>query len=436
MGMQCFRDVTLAGFSPSAEGGQMMFVDVKFRESDGFSLGVFTDAQRMAPEVKFSQNNMFGRAFSGYVEFSPKGSSGGAVGGGMDGDGADDAGGTGWMGNAAGRVPMPTSLSLFRIGLRSYKPWLGQYAEYSASRQRPWITRNDASDETVTQAGASTSFGGAVQNTFGISSQWREVQARTPEKEELLRQCGETESNRKDEVHGITWDLTTDRRRYHSDPDMRQVYPHPVGGWAAWCSLRGSGDTVGMGSDGGVDGVRWEARLHRLFPVGRWLTLSCGLRAGAMHSPPHRKLALSDRFYAEKDVVRGWGRVGETLSAGDRDAGLRGGDALCAASASVSCPLAVGPLPKGMFAAHAFANAASVVNSPTGDDRGDWPAWDKALRRGAAASYGVGVVITALPMLGTMGRLEFNASQDFPITGSVGRQADFRRWSFGLQWQQ
>lgn len=212
--------------------------------------------------------------------------------------------------------------------------------------------------------------------------------------------------------------------------------------------MRASGAAVGLTSPaaGGVDGFRVDGRFHRLFSLGRWLTLSCGLRAGGATQPAR----LNDRFYIEGDVVRGRRRVGELITplispppppaaadgaAADGAGGLRGGDALVAASVSLSAPLAVPPVPKGVLAVHAFANAAAVADAPAGGLSAEPAAWQQAFRVGAAASYGVGLIVTALPMLGTMGRLEFNFCRDVPIAGQSAQPADFKKWKFGLLWQ-
>eukprot|EP00662_Eupelagonemidae_sp_cell21_P043148 gene43148-39738_t len=147
-----------------------------------------------------------------------------------------------------------------------------------------------------------------------------------------------------------------------------------MGGWGAWWSVRVSGAAAGLGGAAAWGGSAVDGgRLHRLFqpppwfPLWRWLSLSCGLRAGGVHALTGRgglcdRVRLNDRFYVESDVVRGWRRVGATLdppppAAGAADidpqhggeervcGGLRGGDAIAAA---------------GLLAAHCFVNAAAV----------------------------------------------------------------------------
>eukprot|EP01062_Namystynia_karyoxenos_P067330 TRINITY_DN61265_c0_g1_i1.p1 TRINITY_DN61265_c0_g1~~TRINITY_DN61265_c0_g1_i1.p1 ORF type:complete len:542 (+),score=167.66 TRINITY_DN61265_c0_g1_i1:82-1626(+) len=434
MAKDCFSDVRVLGPAPSSEGGGLFFMDVAFREANSTSLGVFMDAQAQAPEIRFTRNNLLGRGYTGYFEAQSQASTQG-------GEAAEAAEG---VAAAAQGLPNVHFFPSFRAGLRSSSPWLGDWAEYSARRQRPYVSRNEASDETILEGGTQVGFStGPLQHTVGLGSEWRTLKAGSEAGERSLRAAGEGDSLGDSQAHSLSWAASIDRRSPFPDPAARERYPHPAGGWAAWASLRASGAPVGLAGPGGVDAVRWEAKLHKLFSLGNWLALSCAGRAAGVHCAGDAVPRLNDRLYIESDVVRGYKRVGavipsaqgaEAAGAGRADAGLRGADLLLAGSLSLSCPLAA-VVPRGMFAVHAFVNAGTAAMRPRGGERFSEQKWEAALQAGSAASCGVGLVVTAIPIFGTMGRLELNAAAELPV-GSVtsGRGGDFQRYKFGLNW--
>ena len=134
------------------------------------------------------------------------------------------------------------------------------------------------------------------------------------------------------------------------------------------------------------------------------------------HTPTH----------TQTEYVRGWTKVGQQFD----DGGLRGGDALAAASAQLCFPLPVPVLPPGILGGHLFVDAAGVGLKAESGASG----FADAVRRNLRASWGVGAHLTAVPILGTMGRMEFNLALPIATSSSPSSSADFKRWKFGLQW--
>eukprot|EP01065_Artemidia_motanka_P021908 TRINITY_DN26128_c0_g1_i1.p1 TRINITY_DN26128_c0_g1~~TRINITY_DN26128_c0_g1_i1.p1 ORF type:complete len:510 (+),score=110.94 TRINITY_DN26128_c0_g1_i1:77-1531(+) len=410
-GKECFAEVVFDGPQPSREGGNHFFVDYRIREAGNVTFGVMTDAQELAPEIRCSHTNILGRGYSGYVELQPTAKK----------EQAEEEQRQEWN-------PVMQS---FRVGCRSNAPWVGRWTEYFCRHQKPAISRNVLSDETALEGGARVGWGGPWVHTVGLTSESRNADAVTDEHRGWLRECGEDSSIGKFESHTLSWESAYDRRTFHTDSELRSNYPHPTGGYGVWTSLKASGSFAGLQASSGFDTLRAETKTHKLWNLANMAVASLCFRFGGMYSatPAH----LSHRMYIERDVVRGHPRVGEVMrppSAPEgRDAGLRGGSMLAAASLGLAAPLPVPGLPKGLLGVHTYLDVGTVAAEPRGEQT-----WEDTIARGSAASAGVGLMLTALPVFGQMGRLELNAGVNVPLPGSLASQRDFSGVRLGLSW--
>eukprot|EP01060_Flectonema_neradi_P016898 TRINITY_DN2353_c2_g1_i1.p1 TRINITY_DN2353_c2_g1~~TRINITY_DN2353_c2_g1_i1.p1 ORF type:complete len:180 (+),score=24.79 TRINITY_DN2353_c2_g1_i1:220-759(+) len=174
-----------------------------------------------------------------------------------------------------------------------------------------------------------------------------------------------------------------------------------------------SGKYIGLGAPNHVSQLRGELKGHFItsLPTPIPLVFNWNWKMGAQHYLD--RLRSNDRFYIETDLVRGFMRVGQQYS----DGGLKGGDVMCASSLQLCFPLPIPALPAGAFSGHLFYDIGLV---------GDRVKSSFA----SSSSVGFGTHITAFPMLGHMGRMEFNFSH--PLCETT--KADHKRWKFGMQW--
>ena len=112
-------------------------------------------------------------------------------------------------------------------------------------------------------------------------------------------------------------------------------------------------------------------------------------------------------------MVRGFVRVGDQYS----DGGLKGGDVLGASSMQICFPLPIPGLPAGAFSGHFFYDIGVVANR-----------FQSMFK--PSSSIGFGTHITAFPVVGQMGRMEFNFSH--PLSETT--RAEHKKWKFGMQW--
>eukprot|EP00659_Diplonema_papillatum_P019418 gene19418-29916_t len=428
MEMECFRDISLDGFAPTKEGGQKMFVDLTFLEGDHTSLGVFTGAQKVWPEVRFNCSNIGGLAYSAHLDLQPNKVAGMPI------TDADGEGAAPWRRYFAWCPPpvertlnrscdyLFSTMALFRVGIRSNNPSFGNWTEYGAARSREAFTRNAATDEWVFDAGTRLGWTTpGVRHTLYLAAKRRVLAALDPSAVEGMP-LGVSHLN------GIHYDATIDRRQYFSDPELRAYYNHPVSGWASWFSLQLAGKYAGLASSAEnprhVNHIKTELKSHFVSPLfAPYMLVSANLRLGAVlagSGPKSSNVLLNDRFYLESEHVRGYLKAGERFA----DGGLKGGSMLAAGSLQAVFPLPLPLLPKGLIAAHCFVDAAGTGHFST-----DGKQVVDSLRSHGAASCGAGVHVAAIPILGTMGRLEFNCA--YPLT--TPRSPDeFKTWKFGL----
>ena len=217
--LDCFTDISVDGFSPSSEGGSNLFTDIRFTEGGSMSLGVFTDAQRVAPEFKYSQKNIMGLAYNADID-----------------------------------VTLNASQYLFRTGVKSHNSNYGISTEYSACREKITHTRNSASDEWILGGGTQLYLspikllGSELNHSFAINTSQRKLLLQQDVNvkrvdDDLLESLGESQHN------SFRYDFGFDRRKY----DPTSGYNHPVAGFALWGNILASGKYLGIG--GGKDHV-------------------------------------------------------------------------------------------------------------------------------------------------------------------------------------
>eukprot|EP01059_Diplonema_ambulator_P004253 TRINITY_DN13959_c0_g1_i2.p1 TRINITY_DN13959_c0_g1~~TRINITY_DN13959_c0_g1_i2.p1 ORF type:complete len:534 (+),score=109.65 TRINITY_DN13959_c0_g1_i2:71-1603(+) len=418
MSMDCFSDIAFDGFAPAAEGAGNMFADVRFSEGENMSLGVYTDAQKISPEVKFTKNNINGMGYSAFVEVQPNKGIGVVI------PYDDKEKGLGGVSKYLRRVStglddalqygvgyFVSTFSLFKFGFKSNAPYYGDYMEYNLSRQKDTHTRNAWTDEWTFDGGARIGFGRTVRQSLSIFTRTRELKHKS---HPLITSS----------LSGFSYDAAYDTRRSYPHPSWVKLYPQPTSGHAFWASMEFTGKYAGMPSDdaSNVSHVKAEVKAQKiipLYPPYLHLTLS-GRFGNIMRS--QFEVQRSDRFYTETEHVRGFTKVGEL----DNEGGLVGGDILAAGSATLSFPLPTEPVvPYGIFAGHLFLDAAGVGKKTPGVS-----SW-RTLQTHGAASVGFGVHVCGLPILGSMGRLEANIS--FPLGGGA-TEGRFTRRRIGLQW--
>eukprot|EP01061_Rhynchopus_euleeides_P045321 TRINITY_DN8083_c0_g1_i1.p1 TRINITY_DN8083_c0_g1~~TRINITY_DN8083_c0_g1_i1.p1 ORF type:complete len:398 (+),score=82.38 TRINITY_DN8083_c0_g1_i1:46-1194(+) len=285
--MEIFRDVSLEGFSPTAEGGGKMLADIRFVEGDKMTLGVFTDANKVAPEVRFNKNNLFGLGYSVFVDLQPTKNVGVVI----PPEAATPSAFVPIRDFMQSTFPTLNSLmergsgyclstmSLFKVGVRSVKPAVGRWTEYGIGRSKETHTRNRYSDEWVMDTGVSVGFGQVVRQTLSLSTKQRSLMN------------GETKKLQSSELNGFHYDATIDQRQYNG--------AQPNAGWAAWFALQCAGSYAGLPSTTpAVNHMKMELKTHHILPViPSLLSLQLQTKLGTLFTS--EGVRVNDRYYAE-----------------------------------------------------------------------------------------------------------------------------------------
>ena len=287
-GMDCFRDISFEGFSPSADSANQVFADIRFVEGDKMTLGIFTEANKVAPEIRFNKNNLFGRGYSIFMDMQPSKSVGVVI-------PTEAAGATlfspfrSLLQNAfpslntlleRGAGYCLSTTSLFKVGLKSAKPAYGNFTEYSIGRTKEGHTRNKYSDEWVMDTQATVGFGSVVRQTVSLFSRQRSLKN------------SETNKVKNTELNGFHYDATVDQRQYRA--------AQPSAGWAAWLSLQCAGKYAGLpsSSPSAADLFKFEARSHHITPITHNVSLHLQTKFGTI-STPTGGVHMNDRFFVE-----------------------------------------------------------------------------------------------------------------------------------------
>lgn len=236
----------------------------------------------------------------------------------------------------------------------------------------------------------------------------------------------------------------------HFNPRLFHMYPLPVAGQDLHLVNEFSGGPLG----GDVASLRHELHAMQHILIHPLLSLDIGLRLGAVWGfggdTARRRVRLNDRLFLGWRHIRGYRTVGpNTLSPefhsddASRDAVTRlaacGGNALWALSATLNLPFPLLP-DNGFVSTHLFANAGNLKLFHTVSDFSSQ--WQDFFLN-PAMSVGAGLVITRLPLLGSLpsGRLEVNFALPIVRDGITGSwkttPADsrfFDQVKFGLVW--
>eukprot|EP01064_Diplonema_japonicum_P002954 TRINITY_DN11917_c0_g1_i3.p1 TRINITY_DN11917_c0_g1~~TRINITY_DN11917_c0_g1_i3.p1 ORF type:complete len:419 (+),score=54.33 TRINITY_DN11917_c0_g1_i3:344-1600(+) len=416
MEMDCFSDIAFDGFAPAKEGLGNMFADIRVREGDSMSLGIYTDAQKISPEVKFTKSNINGMGYSTYLEVQPNKGIGVVVP--YDNKEEGLGGVSKYLRRYFPRVDDAlqygvgyalSSVSLFKFGVKSNAPYYGDWMEYNVSKQKDTHTRNKFTDEWVLDGGLRFGFGRTIRQTISLFSRSRDL--KHPSKPFLSSS-----------ISGFSYDATYDARESYPRP-YSGMYPQPTSGHAFWASVECTGKYSGMPSSdqATVSHVKAEIRAQKLFQVfPPFLHLALSGKIGNVLGSQF-DIKRNDRFYGETEYVRGFTKIGKQDSEG-----LTGGDVIAAGSATLSFPIPTDPIiPSGIVGGHLFLDAAGIGLKKDSND-----GFLSAVKSNAAASVGAGFHIAGLPLLGTMGKLEVNFS--YPLTGAT--KDTFSRRRVGLQW--
>ncbi|ORC90245.1 putative Tob55 [Trypanosoma theileri] len=363
------------------------------------SIGVFT-TETIVPELTFSLENIFGARYS-----------------------------------LTGNYVPPTSRThAISFSVRSNVPFLGQTAEYYIGERSENKTFHPASSEKVEEIRATSK-----NEKNGFSSELSiGFQRRLLVSKEKRKLSNDLLDDFKKTLKGfIRHDLALSNAEYHADPFLCNMYPLPINGGQLSLKNELAGGPLG----GQFTFIKSELQTAKYWPLGPFFSFQWNLKLAGIWSYNQGRIPLNDRLFLSSCHVRGFKSIGPSTIENVKKEGGRfaatGGNALWATSMSINFPFLFFPN-NGMAAMHLFANIGNLKMVKSHIELMDIGEW----LRTSAASMGLGIVVTRIPLFGVApnGRLELNFSVPVGIdkTGNIrfenGNKNLFDRIKFGLTW--
>lgn len=327
-------------------------------------------------------------------------------------------------------VPPTIGQHSWSMSLISNVPWLGRTASYSVNLRTEQRTMLPVEVDRIQEV-KMESRGSDSAWTFGLRRLVSATRDPTAVPRSLL------DSLVQHSKVFLRHELRSRRVRTHSDPDAYVRYPLPIGGQEATLSSETCGILGGFPCF-----QKCEFQGSKYWCPLPWLSLQWSLRLGIVVPLFGTSIPLADRLFLSWRHVRGYKSIGPTtldLRPGEEPVSrlaATGGNTLWATSLSANMPFFLLPQ-NGLVATHCFVNVGNLKLVQSWGELTDVRKWWST----AAGSYGCGLVLTRLPLLGEMpfGRLEFNCSVPLSSLSGGGGQTPldgrlFDRFKFGLVW--
>ncbi|CCW67334.1 unnamed protein product [Phytomonas sp. Hart1] len=329
-------------------------------------------------------------------------------------------------------IPPASRVHSLSVSLLSNVPFIGQNAEYYIGRRTESKAFHVASGEHIEEVKATTQtrkFG--ILSNFTIGFQRRTLLAKNKRSlpETLLSDFSTTNKGY------IRHELELSRLAYHANMHLYNMYPLPIYGH----SINLTNELAGGIIAGSFDFLKSELQCCKHWPLGPFFSFQWGLKLAGIYPFMKSHIPLNDRLFLSNSHVRGFKSIGpSTLDFGpSQQFAATGGNALWATSLNLNFPLLFFPN-NGLAAMHLFVNAGNLRMVETFRQFQDAYSWF----RKSACSFGMGIVITRIPLFGisSSGRFELNFSIPLGIDkhGNVafrnGNCNVFDKIKFGLVW--
>ncbi|KAG8343069.1 putative Surface antigen [Trypanosoma vivax] len=363
------------------------------------TFGVYT-TETILPELTLSLENIFGGRYSFSGSYAP-----------------------------------PTSrLHAVSFSMHSNVPFLGQRGEYFVGRRIENKVYHPATSEKIEELKAVTKNEKQnISSELSIGFQRRILAS--IDKHELSEDFAK---DFKTTFKGfITHDFGFSNVMYHADPYLCNMYPLPIQG----SQLNLKNEIAGGILGGEFNFLKSEVQTAKYWPLGPFCSLQWNAKLAGIWSYNRTRIPLNDRLFLSSSHIRGFKSVGpSTIDGGVKRGGrfaATGGNALWATSVSLNFPFLLFP-DNGLMAMHLFANIGNLKMLHDSSELFNVYHW----LRTCAASFGFGIVVTRIPLLGIApnGRFELNFSIPFCFDerGNVNYRSHnknlFDHVKFGLTW--
>ncbi|CCW59687.1 unnamed protein product [Phytomonas sp. EM1] len=329
-------------------------------------------------------------------------------------------------------IPPASRVHSLSFSLLSNVPFIGQNAEYYIGRRTESKAFHAANAEHIEEVKATTQtrkFGILSDLTIGFQQRTLVAKNKSSLPETLLCDFRTTSKGY------IRHELAFSRVAYHANMHLYNMYPLPIYGH----NINLTNELAGSIMAGSFDFLRSEFQCCKYWPLGPFFSFQWSAKLAGIYPFMKSHIPLNDRLFLSNYHVRGFKSIGpSTLDFGpSQQFAATGGNALWATSLNLNFPLLFFPN-NGLAAMHVFVNAGNLRMVETFRQFQDAYSWF----RKCACSFGMGIVITRIPLFGISpsGRFELNLSVPLGIDkhGNIAfRNGDsniFDKIKFGLVW--